>query len=343
MKKIRLFVVSLRPGCLWNFLESIMTRLRSSGETRIVVRLGPGGFEASLKPPRRNGELQVYWQEEADCWRPEPTSHRLLRTAGERLVELELPPEFTLTQCVKLPSATLANLSDAIAFGLPSWSPFEASEVYVKGSLHEVRAGQAKVRLYYAPKKKVDPLLVRLAAVGLPADRIVLEPVSSQSVELSTPKSAYLRRARRVDAVLVVMAIFLALLIGSLRVMILSHRLEEVEAILRSELAHSRQTEALQSAFASFAARRATVSEKRTREIRVYEFLSILAQYLPDQTFIQTLEFGAGRGRIELSGFAPEAALEALRLIPIFQNLEVEPMARSNSVTVKFEITKNGA
>ncbi|HEV2563906.1 MAG TPA: hypothetical protein VGU19_02375 [Microvirga sp.] len=328
----------IRAAAVGPVLAHIMRREGS----RIVVRPVPGGFAASLRSLRSKGELQAWWQEDDRRWRPESSSHRLLHAARHRSVDLELPPDLTLTQRVKLPEAARTNLSEAIAYGLPTWSPFEIDEVYVKGSVDEVQAGQARIRLIYALRTKVDPLLARLEEAGLPADRLVLDATSGPLVTLATPKLARLRRARRVDGALAIMAVSLGLLLGSLRVMVLAQRLEESEILLRTEIAQFRQEEALRATYAAFVARRAAVSERRAKEVGAYELLVALAEHLPDEALVQTLEIGSGRGRIDLAGSGPDVAIEALRQIPVLRNLRIEPSRELGSVTAGFEISGKG-
>jgi hypothetical protein len=106
-----------------------IARIARREETRIVVHSIPRGFVASLFPSNSKQELQAHWQEGAGCWRPESSFDRLLRAAQQRPVDLVLPSGFTLAQSVKLPRVALTYLSEAIAYGLSSWSPFEANEV----------------------------------------------------------------------------------------------------------------------------------------------------------------------------------------------------------------------
>jgi len=341
MRHVRPDPVLSRPGKRWiSFFGPILARILGAQNARIVVRPVPDGFTAHLHMPYRKRELQVHWQERAGCWQPDAAFGQMLNAARERLVDLILPSDLILTQTVKLPAAALSNLSEAIAYGLPSWSPFDTDEVYVKGDVDEVQAGQATVRLCYALKAKVDPLLARLDAIGLPADRLVLDFASTHSVTLSTPKVARLQKARRIDGALAIVAISLVLLLGSLRIMVLSQRYAEAETLLRAELVQFRQAETLQTAYAAFAAQHSAVSERRARNVGAYELLLALAEHLPDGALIQALDVERGRGQIELSGVDPDTALRALRLIPVFQSLKSEPARGPGSVTLSFGVKR---
>jgi hypothetical protein len=210
----------------------------------------------------------------------------------------------------------------------------------VRGAVDEIQAGQVKVRLQYVLKAKADPLIASLAATGFPADGLVVGSALNHSVALPTTKWTRLRKARRIDGALAVAALSLALLLGSFRVMVLSQRLEEAEILLRSELVQFRQTAALQAAYASFAARRAAVPERRAQEVGAYELLLALAQHLPNGTLIRTLEFDRGRARVDLSNADSDSTLKALRVVPIIRNPKIEPSLEPLSIAATFELAR---
>ncbi|WP_112664630.1 hypothetical protein [Microvirga flavescens] len=326
---------------LWaSFLPLAFKRIVQRERACVVVRIVQGGFTATPMSSRLKKASKIHWQEEGGRWQPEASLRQLLRIAQERPVDLELPPDFILSHSVTFPRAALTNLSDAIKYGLPSWSPFQDNDVYVNGSVTRVQSEQAMVCLHYALRAKIDPVLARLDAIGLTVDRIVLDTESNCSVTLPTSKLDRIRRARRVDGGLAAIAVSLAVLLGSFQVALLSSRLENAEIVLRSEIAQFRKAEALQAAYTSFAARRLAVSERRAKEISVYELLVVLAQHLPDGVAVKTLEIGNGQGRLELSGGDPDEILQALRTISILSDLKIEPMRATHSSGVTFELAR---
>jgi hypothetical protein len=307
---------------------------------RILVRVAGDEYAAAFLSSRGEGTLSAHWRDGTGSWQPEPAFRRLQGLAHKHIVDLQLPPDMVLSNTVRLPKAALANLSDAVAYGLPSWSPFQTGDVYVSARPDGVRGEQVLVRIHYAPRSKVDPILARLDSLGLAADRVSMDPSACDLIDLATPKMAGIRRARRLDGTLAALAVALSLLAGCVHVAALSRRLDETEAALRFELAQVRDAESLQRQYALFVARRAAVSERRAHEIGAYELLAALARSLPDGTLIQTLDMGDGRVRLEVSGADPDAMVQALRTTPSVRDPKVEPARGSRAILLSFGLAR---
>lgn len=315
-------------------LPALFWRRRSA---RIIVRLVKEGFTATLISSNPKKTFHVIWSGDTG-WQPDVLFTQLLRKAQERPADLELSREFVLSHSIKLPEAALTNLSEAITYGLSSWSPFQAEDVYVSGYVEEVRDGQALIRLHYALRPKVDPVIARLDAVGLGIDRIILDVASSLTVALKTPKLSHLKRSRRIDGALAATAFLLVFVLGSTQIMMMSRKLEETQSALQSELSQLRRAEALQTAYTAYMARRAAVADRRARETSAYELLLALAQQLPDGVLIQALEIDKGRGRIDLSGSDPDGIVQALRGIPLIRNPKADGADELRGISVTFEL-----
>jgi hypothetical protein len=333
----------LSAGARWlrsSFIALAADILRP-GRQCILVKADPEGYAASAIPaPSRKRSLSVQWNDAGNRWMPEADSRQILDLAKERPVDLELPPGMVLSNTVRLPKAALANLSEAVAYGLPSWSPFQAVDVYVSANLKEVQGEQALVRICYAVRTKVDPILTRLADLDLAVDRLRMDPFGNGSVDLRTLKTARIRRGCRVDFALALCAVALSLLVGVGHVTALSRRLDEAEAVLRQEVAQFRETEAIQGSYALFLARHTAVSDRRANEVGAYELLSAFARHMPEGALIQTLDVGNGRVRLEVSTPDPTALTAALRIIPFVREPKVEPMRGLSTTVLSFDLAR---
>jgi hypothetical protein len=212
--------------------------------------------------------------------------------------------------------------------------------VYVTGTVDGVEGGQALIRLDYAPRSKTDPVLARLAAIGLAADRLVLDRASTQCVTLPQPKVRRIRQAQRTDGALAAAAVGLATILCLLQSAALSRRLDEIDTALRSELAQVREDEALRAAYDGWAARRTAVAKRRTKDVAASELLAALAGNLPDVVTVHAIEIAGGKGRLEFSGGDPDDVLEVLRGIPIVDHPSIESVRASHPAGATFQIAR---
>lgn len=333
-------LASALTGWLDLLLPAPLKRFLQREEACITICVAADGFTASLVPSSPKQGAAADWRDETGRWSPDSAFRRLARIGRDRPIEFELPPDLVLSQAVKLPRIALANLPDAIAYGLPAWSPFEAGEVYVTGSVERVEAEQALIRIDYTLRSKADPLLARLAGTGLAVDRLVFDRAAKRSVSLPTPKLARLKTVRQTDGALAGLAVVLALALGVVYATTLSRRLERLDAEIRSELALLREDELLRTAHDALAARRVAVARRRAREITASELLASLSGELPDGILVQAVEMADGRGRVELSGADPGEILQALRGIQTIDSPALEPRRGSRLIGVTFQLAR---
>lgn len=319
-------------------LVATLRRVVRPQSTRIVIRAEQDIFIASLVSRRFKTPCSVIWKESEGSWQPEAMMKHLQHIAQENCVDLEVPGETVLSQCIKLPKAALSNLPEAIIYGLPAWSPFQAKDVYVAGSLEGIREEQAFVRLSYVLRERANTLIERFAVTGFHADRIVLDAASNSFVSLSTPKLARMVRARRIDGIFALTAFILFMTLGFTHIAMMSRKIDDLQVRLRAELTEQRRFEALKANYDSYIARRSAVSRKRATEPTTYELLVALAHHLPEGILIQTLETGNGRGRLELSVPNPERVLQGLKAIPFIRSFKIEDTRSPQNSIVSFEI-----
>lgn len=262
---------------------------------------------------------------------------RFEHAAQESCVDLEVPAAMVLSQRIKLPKAALSNLPGAVAYGLSSWSPFQAEDVYVRGIAQDVRQDQALVCLFYVLRERADAIINRLAETGFNVDRIILDPASKCLVPLPTPRMARISRARLIDGFLSVTATILLIALALAHVTTMSQRIEDLQVRLRTELDEHRRFETLKASYDSYIARRSAILERREKETSAYELLVALAQHLPEGALLQALEISKGRGRFEISNSSSERLSQGLRAIPFISSFKIEDDRASQHVVVTFE------
>jgi Tfp pilus assembly protein PilN len=138
------------------------------------------------------------------------------RLAKRTPVVLVLGESLWLRQRIVVPRGAAPPLDVFLAHALESLSPFRADEVYAVAATE--RSGGDAIDIRYALRKRVDPLLARLADMQLDADRIWLGD-GDHVIDLGTAKSRRLRRTAYVSGGLAALALSLVglALIGQYR------------------------------------------------------------------------------------------------------------------------------
>jgi hypothetical protein len=285
---------------------------------RVVVSPSEGGLVARIALPSAPGTPAARWREDAAGWEP-ATAYEAIQALGQtREVDLEVPPPLALRQQVRLPRAALANLASAVSYGLPTWSPFSADEVWVAARIDHADGPQATIGLAYAPKAQIAPFIALATQAGLPPDRLVFDAKAQWATVLGTPKMRRLKRARLIDRGLAAATVFLALTLSSAVLLRQSQELGALQTALRSELDAVRRDESNRKAVEELAARRTIVARRRAAEPSASEVLAALGARLPASAALSLIEISGMKGRIEVVGPGSGEVAGALRATPPF-------------------------
>jgi general secretion pathway protein L len=181
-----------------NYFSSVVARYQGSpvpgflawwrGELATLV---PGSLRARMVPPRpqlwlvaeSDGSAFSIWNgadqvEQVDRFSMEEDAHlqrdRWVELVngfkdGKPEVSLCLPADMVLDCPVELPIAVESNLAAAIGFQLDQLTPFKASQVYhdYRIESRDTQHGRLKLDLRLVAISRVEPLLKRLATIGI--------------------------------------------------------------------------------------------------------------------------------------------------------------------------------
>ncbi|EGV18014.1 PilN domain-containing protein [Thiocapsa marina] len=227
---------------------------------------------------------------------------------------LMMPREDILTRSVSLPSQVRANLPQVIRFELDRLSPFQAGDVLYDFLAKPGPKGapRLKVDLALCRRDLADAWVKRMRDAGAPIDRIAWEGAWS-SANLLPPAE---RPKRRLDLFSVdkllwaAMAVLIAVvLIGPLwqqkriaDALDAEVRRSRVEAVAVDDLRQELERARLGST---------AVLRQKLDEPNILVLLRELSDRIPDDTWIQTLDYNSGQ--VELRGESGQAtALIAL-------------------------------
>jgi len=337
-------------------LSGWRTRFRGSAVRRFLVWWGkelaailPERLARRMVPPRP--VLMVVADADGSgltVWRETPVPERIGRFAasedvrdlrerwmkavhsfpeGNPQVLLGLPTEAVLARPIELPLAVESNLHSAIAYQLDQWTPFQAADVYFDYRVIErdAESGQLLVDLRIVPKTHLEPILDRLAAIGITPhciDSLDLEAPAGLRredfnllPESERPRYVYARARlnwRLAGLAVLVLAGVMAqsLYLRQLSIDKLDQEAAELRAQAEQVLAMQRQLEdSLQAA--NF------LADRRRRQPVVIQILDDVTRRLPDDIWINQLQIRGNE--LMLLGLADESQ----RLIEMLNQSEL--------------------
>jgi general secretion pathway protein L len=262
---------------------------------------------------------------------------------------LVLPESRVLRLEVQLPSAAVENLRGVLGFEMDKHTPFRADQVYYDFRLSgEPVAEHVSVELLVVPRHTLDPLVERIAALGIGLTRIVADSVEQSGVpgadgmNLLPPE----RRARSprsaglVNRVLGGIAAALAVTVAAVPLV----RLHVAEKTLAAEVASARARAAevagLREELSARIAETEAVMRRKQNEPPVIEVLGELAAILPDHTWLRSLELQGGTLQIRGESGAASELIGLIEGSSLFEAVSfVSPVTRSpGSNQESFEI-----
>lgn len=234
-------------------------------------------------------------------------------------VLLQLPAGAVITRRVDLPVQVKKQLHQALAFEIDRLTPFQASRIYFDYRLleGESRHGKLLIELAVCLREQVTPWIERLRLERASPEIVAWEgawqganllPVADRR---ANPGAGQLRKRLLVAAVMVLavaaavsplwqkreQVVTLNVAVGELRPK------AEKAAALRKKIEESRKEVQL------------AVNQKN-REPRLVDLLLALSERLPDDTYVQNLEYTRGAGQVRGESLKATALIRALEDAP---------------------------
>lgn len=254
-------------------------------------------------------------------WRdddPVPTPQATLAAAWQgvdavdRRLAVLLPPDEVLRRVLQVPLAARPRLQQVVGYELDRQTPFTAAQVYctVRETAQPAPAGQLAVELFVVRRDTLDPLLARLATLGIGIDAVDVPAGDARTGINLLPADRTLRRTRprlRLNLALgAACVLLLGLLMGAWR-----HNREAALAQMQT------QVDAMHGAAAQVAALRKQwqddvgaagfLAQRKARRPSVLAVLLDLTKRLPASAWLERFSLDDG-GQIGFQGQSPQAA-----------------------------------
>jgi len=232
-----------------------------------------------------------------------PNGHGALAAprAKPRAVELRLPASAVLRKSVRLPAAAAENLRSVLALEMDRETPFAAEAVWFGHRIARRDRVSLMVDLAVVPRPLFEECMARLAAAGMVARWIAIEPLAGEpAARFAIADSG---RSWIGAASLPLLGLVLALSAATLGLDLM--RAQSLEQELAATRARAEQALALRRSLGDGESRRSGVPSRAA-------LLAALADAVPDGVWLDRLRID-GKG-IEISGFAQDAAALLVRL-----------------------------
>lgn len=294
----------LQRGSQWLLLDMSPDafEVRRSGDASTLARV-----DTTLAP-----ELQLAALREASAG-IDPADLRLA---------LCLPAAAVLRRQLTLPAAARADLRQVLGYEMDRQTPFRVADVHYDVREDAAAAdGRVTVELVAAPRARIDPLLQRLAALGVAVDAVDVAAGDGRlGVNLLPPpqRPRHAHPRRRLNRILALAAVALLLLVMGLWLGNRRAALDSMQAQVEALRGEAQQVAALRQRLADSVGAAGFLARRRAQSPSLVDVLDDVTRRLPDGTWLERLTVDED-GRIGLQGQSPQATslLEQMKGSPL--------------------------
>ncbi|HYN79171.1 MAG TPA: PilN domain-containing protein [Lamprocystis sp. (in: g-proteobacteria)] len=221
---------------------------------------------------------------------------------------LMLPAAAVLTRSTSLPSQVRDNLNAVLRYELDRLSPFTPEQVIydhrvVSGGKGEARIG---VELALTRRDLVDGWLKRLGETGLPVDQVTWEgawPLANLLAPTERPR----HRQPLLDPIKLLLMLLLILGVAALVTPLWqrAQTLETLESEVRKARAQAAQVDQVRQELERARRGSTEVLRQKWEQPRMLAMLGELTDRIPDDTWVQSLEYQ--NGEVQLRGESGQA------------------------------------
>jgi general secretion pathway protein L len=257
---------------------------------------------------------------------PEPLPEPIAGGARElrHRTVLMLPSDAVLTRRVSLPAQVRDTLAQAIGFELDRLTPFRAEQaVYdyapVPGAKGDTRL---RVDLALCRRDRVDGWLARLREAGSPADRVTWDGAWPRA-NLLPAEERPRRRQPLLDPVKLLLALVLILTVLALGTPLWqkTRALESLESEVRKARAQAVQVDEVRQELERARRGSTEVLRQKWEQPRMLDLLRELTERIPDDTWVQSLEYQGGEVQVRGESGQATALIGLLEQAPGFDGV----------------------
>lgn len=307
---------------------------------RLVITSIENGLCLHIARGDNQHDPEAVWSQDLQGWIDQGAVDKLLALSRDHFIDLDIPKSHILTQTIVLPRLAGENLDEAVAFGLSTWTPFAADEVYFAAYPISVDKDQITVSIRYALQLQIQPLIEQASRTSLPPDRLVFDGNERWNVLLNIKKNQRIRWQRRLDIALSAAACVLALVLVLAAGWRQEDKLTAYQNVLRREVGLLAKQNDTRKALEAAVTRQTIVARNRAEHYSMSEILSVLGRHLPPGVSVLDIEIAANKGRIEITNADSATLRESLLSVNMMTEVEIDDSVPGHPVTVIFTLPK---
>lgn len=218
------------------------------------------------------------------------------------VTELMLPDDAILTRRVSFPAQVRSNLPQVLRYELDRLSPFQAQDVVFDYQLQgSQRADRLTLDLALCRRDQVEGWVKRLQEAGSPIDRIVWQGAWPRANLLPLAERPLHRQAWfSVNRLLLIVALLLGVAIMATPLWQKSQMAQALDAEVRRVRTQAVKVDEVRQELELARQGSTAVLQQKWSQPPILEMLRELTDRLPDDTWIQSLEYN--QGQVDLRG-----------------------------------------
>jgi len=310
-----------------------LRKLFGRQRTRLVLSKEEDGLDATCVDDAGERKLGRFPLDETGSRARERLFGEMPELADAELL-LRLLPRQSLQKTIKLPAAAEENLQQVVAFEMDRLTPFKADQVYfdvrILERLPETR--QVRVGLALTPRQKLDPLLDELAASGWHPERVDIGPEAAGTGHNLLPKKFQPRKSKLPQVLNAILAALLVLLLIAVLVfpIVMNRALEtDLQQEVKAAGKIAKEVESLREDTEKLEHQTGFLLQKKRTEPVMVDMLDELAKVIPDETWLNGLQYRERKVVIQGQSPAASSLIERIEASPYFKNTSfVSPVTK---------------
>jgi general secretion pathway protein L len=281
------------PDVLWLSMQGTGVTIRRARTGAALATIGSG----------QSADLQRVAFTQA-CAGTDPDDRRLL---------LVVPAAQVLSRRLVMPAAAAADPRRVVGYEIDRQTPFKPEQVYydVRLSPDPAPAGQVAMDFYASPKAELDPMLERLAQIGVQPDAVDVQAADGTlaGIDLLPPgrRPRRVDKRRRINGILIAVCILLIVLVLSQWLANRRAALAKMQGEVDAMRAQATQSEQLRAQLDGALAASKFLVKRKSENPSALVVLDDLTRRLPSSAWLDAMNLDDSGG-LDIKGEAAKAA-----------------------------------